>query len=272
MKRKKKKKENDQQAVVGLSIGCAIRLRVLLAHAPTTATLQQRHHWVGPATIYRTTLDSTGGRGETGRGRETSRMAATSPTWVFGYGSLIWNPGFAYDARVVGFVRDHRRVFYQGNPSYPPAPVPRNRRPLRARPQFFSVSFGRRTGSTDHRGTPQFPGRTVTLEHQPGATCVRPSSSLPSLTSSRGALTCHSATVLARNNLIRMSIHTLGCDNISEYNQMNYSIHSYLQKLFHAFILGSLAVLFTVHAFIWQTESLYLTSVVGNCLQNKGGG
>ena len=38
-----------------------------------------------------------------------------SPIWVFGYGSLIWNPGFAYDARLVGFVRDYRRVFYQGN-------------------------------------------------------------------------------------------------------------------------------------------------------------
>ena len=59
--------------------------------------------------------------------------------WVFGYGSLVWNPGFAHDARLVGFVRDYRRVFYQG--------------------------------STDHRGTPEFPGRTVTLEHQPGATC-----------------------------------------------------------------------------------------------------
>jgi cation transport regulator ChaC len=35
--------------------------------------------------------------------------------WVFGYGSLVWNPGFAYDARLVGFVTDYRRVFYQGN-------------------------------------------------------------------------------------------------------------------------------------------------------------
>lgn len=36
--------------------------------------------------------------------------------WLFGYGSLIWKAGFHHDDRVVGFIKDYRRVFYQGNP------------------------------------------------------------------------------------------------------------------------------------------------------------
>ncbi|XP_042433679.1 gamma-glutamylcyclotransferase 2-2-like [Zingiber officinale] len=59
--------------------------------------------------------------------------------WVFGYGSLVWNPGFDFDERIVGFIKDYRRVFD--------------------------------LACIDHRGTPANPARTCTLESKSKAVC-----------------------------------------------------------------------------------------------------
>ena len=64
--------------------------------------------------------------------REPLRLREGDPLWVFGYGSIVWKVGFAYTERKICCARGWRRRFYQG--------------------------------STDHRGTTAFPGRTVTLE------------------------------------------------------------------------------------------------------------
>ncbi|XP_047341637.1 gamma-glutamylcyclotransferase 2-2-like [Impatiens glandulifera] len=59
--------------------------------------------------------------------------------WVFGYGSLVWNPGFDYDEKVIGFIKDYKRVFD--------------------------------LACIDHRGTPERPARTCTLEFSEGSVC-----------------------------------------------------------------------------------------------------
>ncbi|XP_020578007.1 gamma-glutamylcyclotransferase 2-1-like [Phalaenopsis equestris] len=59
--------------------------------------------------------------------------------WVFGYGSLVWNPGFNFDDKVIGFIKDYRRVFD--------------------------------LACIDHRGTPEHPARTCTLESKKGTIC-----------------------------------------------------------------------------------------------------
>lgn len=56
---------------------------------------------------------------------------SVSSLWLFGYGSLIWNPGFVYAER--------RRATLQG----------------------WKLRFWQ--GSEDHRGTPESPGRVATL-------------------------------------------------------------------------------------------------------------
>ncbi|KAF3669258.1 Cation transport regulator-like protein [Capsicum annuum] len=59
--------------------------------------------------------------------------------WIFGYGSLVWNPGFEYDEKLIGYIKDYRRVFD--------------------------------LACIDHRGTPEKPARTCTLEESKGAVC-----------------------------------------------------------------------------------------------------
>jgi cation transport protein ChaC len=58
-------------------------------------------------------------------------------SWLFGYGSLIWNPGFEYLESRVACLEDWQLRFWQA--------------------------------SEDHRGTPGFPGRVATIIPQPGS-------------------------------------------------------------------------------------------------------
>ncbi len=59
--------------------------------------------------------------------------------WVFGYGSLMWNPGFAHVERVLARLRDYSRSFCMR--------------------------------SIHHRGTPEAPGLVLALDAHPGAAC-----------------------------------------------------------------------------------------------------
>ena len=60
--------------------------------------------------------------------------------WVFAYGSLVWRPGFDFQHSSLAELAGWRREFSQGSP--------------------------------DHRGTPDYPGRVLTLRRDVSAQCV----------------------------------------------------------------------------------------------------
>ncbi|MFV2002509.1 MAG: gamma-glutamylcyclotransferase [Paracoccaceae bacterium] len=63
----------------------------------------------------------------------------TPPLWVFGYGSLMWNPGFGFDERRIARLAGYSRSFCMH--------------------------------SIHHRGTPEQPGLVLALDAAVGAVC-----------------------------------------------------------------------------------------------------
>ncbi|KAF4974432.1 hypothetical protein FZEAL_8654 [Fusarium zealandicum] len=66
--------------------------------------------------------------------------SSTSEFWLYGYGSLIWKPPPHFDRRIPGWVNGYVRRFWQ-----------------------VQLANHNLQASQDHRGTPEAPGRVVTL-------------------------------------------------------------------------------------------------------------
>lgn len=50
--------------------------------------------------------------------QKVEEMVRKEPIWIFGYGSLCWNPGFGYQQSVIGYITGFSRRFWQGNTTH----------------------------------------------------------------------------------------------------------------------------------------------------------
>lgn len=50
--------------------------------------------------------------------QEVVNLNETKSLWVFGYGSLCWNPGFEFEKAVTGYIVGYSRKFWQGNSTH----------------------------------------------------------------------------------------------------------------------------------------------------------
>ncbi|KAL4926946.1 gamma-glutamylcyclotransferase [Aspergillus undulatus] len=91
-------------------------------------------------------------------GRTWRQYFPKGDLWVFGYGSLIWKPPPHYDQRVPGYIEGYVRRFWQV--------VLLQVLILFAANDYAHMTTGQVLAPrqpTDHRGTPEQPGRVVTV-------------------------------------------------------------------------------------------------------------
>ncbi|PNT68585.1 hypothetical protein BRADI_3g43137v3 [Brachypodium distachyon] len=116
--------------------GCVMPLPNLRSPSPAGCSPKM---WAGDCDfrgdVHIGSLGGSSGRLIEKKGKRGSKMVL----WVFGYGSLIWNPGFDFDEKILGFIKGHKRTF--------------------------------NLACIDHRGTPKNPARTCTLESEDEAIC-----------------------------------------------------------------------------------------------------